>query len=317
MSHFLTHLVQRTLGEDSATVEPRPASRFESAAPAAPFAGTEAVAVDAAEHAAIGAPRGPRRRQGDNPPQAPADAGDSGTQLQALSLRLEELDNLLAGHRRSAPAARSPHMPSTARAGAGNAPGPAAWKEEGDGNAAPPAIGAAMSPARQSLAEPPERGLVAPAGPSQPERKVAAGHERDGRGKTPAAHENLRRGPGKGGIAIAPDLVSMASEAGPTRREQPPGERSEKRARGPAPAAAPRSVLAPQSARQSPMGHAAGRNGAVAETTPTINVTIGRIEVRAMPAPPPVVRKAARQGPAQPSAMSLDEYLRRRNGGTP
>ena len=45
--------------------------------------------------------------------------------------------------------------------------------------------------------------------------------------------------------------------------------------------------------------------------TPTINVTIGRIEVKALPpaatTPPP--RKPT------PSLMSLDEYMRRRNAG--
>jgi hypothetical protein len=44
---------------------------------------------------------------------------------------------------------------------------------------------------------------------------------------------------------------------------------------------------------------------------PTINVTIGRIEVRAAPAPSTAVR-AARPDPAKPS---LADYLRSRNGG--
>jgi hypothetical protein len=44
--------------------------------------------------------------------------------------------------------------------------------------------------------------------------------------------------------------------------------------------------------------------------TPTIQVTIGRIEVRATsPATPPSKPRAASP------AMSLDEYLRRRKGG--
>ncbi|HKP11590.1 MAG TPA: hypothetical protein VJZ91_05745 [Blastocatellia bacterium] len=48
-----------------------------------------------------------------------------------------------------------------------------------------------------------------------------------------------------------------------------------------------------------------------APQTPTINVTIGRIEVRAVTpaAAPPQPRKPA------PSLMSLDEYMRRRNAG--
>lgn len=43
---------------------------------------------------------------------------------------------------------------------------------------------------------------------------------------------------------------------------------------------------------------------------PTIQVTIGRIEVRAAPAPP-----AARPAPAAGPALSLDDYLRQRNRG--
>jgi hypothetical protein len=44
---------------------------------------------------------------------------------------------------------------------------------------------------------------------------------------------------------------------------------------------------------------------------PVIQVTIGRIEVRAVTPPAP-----ARSAPARPSpAPSLDEYLKRRNGG--
>jgi hypothetical protein len=43
--------------------------------------------------------------------------------------------------------------------------------------------------------------------------------------------------------------------------------------------------------------------------TPTIQVTIGQIEVRATPSPSPAKKPA----PSTP-IMSLDEYLRQRNG---
>jgi hypothetical protein len=42
-----------------------------------------------------------------------------------------------------------------------------------------------------------------------------------------------------------------------------------------------------------------------------INVTIGRIEIRATPAMSPPRRSAARAGPQ----LSLEDYLRSRNGG--
>ena len=48
----------------------------------------------------------------------------------------------------------------------------------------------------------------------------------------------------------------------------------------------------------------------IEKSTPTIHVTIGRIEVRATPAP---IQNQPR--PKAPDTMSLDEYLRRRNGG--
>lgn len=47
-----------------------------------------------------------------------------------------------------------------------------------------------------------------------------------------------------------------------------------------------------------------------AEVTPTINVTIGRVEVRATQAPAPAQRRAETAAPR----MSLDDYLRRRSG---
>jgi hypothetical protein len=47
-----------------------------------------------------------------------------------------------------------------------------------------------------------------------------------------------------------------------------------------------------------------------AEVTPTINVTIGRVEVRATQGPPPAPRRAETAAPR----MNLDDYLRRRNG---
>ncbi len=47
-----------------------------------------------------------------------------------------------------------------------------------------------------------------------------------------------------------------------------------------------------------------------AEATPTINVTIGRVEVRATQTPAPAERRAETAAPR----MSLDDYLRRRNG---
>jgi hypothetical protein len=156
-----------------------------------------------------------------------------------------------------------------------------------------------------------------PVAPSRREEKAPAIFKKDRRPETPAEGELSRPLPVQADIAIAPDLVSLNNKEASMRRSprQPrnSGENKEKKALTPAPAAlppTPASVLAPQSARRRTVP--SGRNRTVAETAPTINVTIGRIEVRAVPAPPPrppVVRKASRQAPAQPSAMSLDELL--------
>lgn len=55
---------------------------------------------------------------------------------------------------------------------------------------------------------------------------------------------------------------------------------------------------------------AARPTGEPATTTPTINVTIGRIEVRATPS-----ATAAKPAPTKSSTLSLDDYLRRRGQG--
>jgi len=59
-------------------------------------------------------------------------------------------------------------------------------------------------------------------------------------------------------------------------------------------------------------GQAAARDarGVRAEAPPTINVTIGRVEVRATQGPTPAPRRTETAAPR----MSLDDYLRRRNG---
>ncbi|HZD11185.1 MAG TPA: hypothetical protein VE553_07570 [Candidatus Binatia bacterium] len=341
MSHFLSHLVQRTLGDNKATVAPRPASRFESADPAVAVVNTEPIAADRpTEKVAIDAPGRTRRRQAGGSTQALADDGDSATQLQALSERLQEIDSLLANHRSSAAAARSQGTPSRARSREASAPDVGASNKESESGASPAEMGTSgrhrvarkhvipkshVREIEKSRSPAASEARMMPVAPSRREEKAPAIFKKDRRPETPAEGELSRPLPVQADIAIAPDLVSLNNKEASMRRSprQPrnSGENKEKKALTPAPAAlppTPASVLAPQSARRRTVP--SGRNRTVAETAPTINVTIGRIEVRAVPAPPPrppVVRKASRQAPAQPSAMSLDEYLRRRNGGTP
>jgi hypothetical protein len=51
-----------------------------------------------------------------------------------------------------------------------------------------------------------------------------------------------------------------------------------------------------------------------ADTTPTVHVTIGRIDIRATVAPPAAAPPARRVLPSRP-ALSLSDYLQRRQGG--
>jgi hypothetical protein len=55
----------------------------------------------------------------------------------------------------------------------------------------------------------------------------------------------------------------------------------------------------------------AGQERPVVRPEPVINVTIGRIEVRATPAP----QKPSPKPANRPPVMGLDEYLRRRSEG--
>ena len=111
------------------------------------------------------------------------------------------------------------------------------------------------------------------------------------------------RGAGRRGIDVRP--------AETARGERPAEERRE--ADAPVPAATPPSA-APSVVMVQPVVRSAPLPPAVAEAAeapaPVIEVSIGRIEVRATQAPasPAPVRRAQ-------SALSLDDYLRRRGGG--
>jgi hypothetical protein len=109
---------------------------------------------------------------------------------------------------------------------------------------------------------------------------------------------------------VHPDIPRVqTAESWPpvtTQREQSPRQRAHPMAPLPAiagPQATPRIEFAASAAVQSP----------ARELPPTIRVTIGRIEVRAVmpPSPPAPGSTSARPGPA----LSLDAYLQQRSGG--
>jgi hypothetical protein len=102
------------------------------------------------------------------------------------------------------------------------------------------------------------------------------------------------------------DLPAAAVSDGPRDRDQPPSadhvDRRRPRALGERPGT--------EVFRPSVTPAIALRDDRRAQTAeePTIQVTIGRVEIRATVAPTPVRKTTAR-----PPAMSLDEYLKRRN----
>jgi hypothetical protein len=73
--------------------------------------------------------------------------------------------------------------------------------------------------------------------------------------------------------------------------------------------AAPPVVVQPRMERR--RREPAAPETSISATRPTIQVTIGRVEVRAIPAPAPPGRRPH----PQPTVMTLDEYLKQRAGG--
>lgn len=107
---------------------------------------------------------------------------------------------------------------------------------------------------------------------------------------------------------VEPARTRETSRAREDEKDETRAERRERRERKDVPALVPRQPRPRRDARRD----AAARDeaGPRAEVTPTINVTIGRVEVRATQAAPASPRRANAAAPR----MGLDEYLRRRNG---
>ena len=90
----------------------------------------------------------------------------------------------------------------------------------------------------------------------------------------------------------------------------------DRRAPSDAPPVAPRTLLRPRLDAHLERGPQEPRVAATELSASNIRVAIGRIEVRATTPPPPPVLPARRTAPARPGpALSLDDYLKQRNGG--
>jgi hypothetical protein len=114
-------------------------------------------------------------------------------------------------------------------------------------------------------------------------------------------------------IAVPPAAARLEAPAPEPAAPASPGERSPQPESPPAPprlelkpilAPAPL-VGQPERPREAPVPPAV-------EPAPVVNITIGRIEVRAAP---PKTDALARKARSAPPVMSLEEYLKRRNGG--
>jgi hypothetical protein len=119
----------------------------------------------------------------------------------------------------------------------------------------------------------------------------------------------------------APEASATLKRIEPAHMHEPahthePARAAEGEAESPAPRST-RRVGQEQAAFAQPASRRGARQAAAreaarprAEAAPTINVTIGRVEVRATQAPTPAPRRAEASAPR----LSLDDYLRRRSG---
>jgi hypothetical protein len=104
------------------------------------------------------------------------------------------------------------------------------------------------------------------------------------------------------------------------RRENPPRERVRLAAQHqPAPRIVPppraRLEPAPVPEPRERIGRVAGEQNPASAPAPAIHVSIGRVEVRAVAAPPTPARNRPAPAASASPGVSLDEYLRRRDGG--
>jgi hypothetical protein len=320
VNDYLDSLVTRSLGVAQA-VQPRPVSLYE------PLPGLEALPSAQAEivqeRPARGEPAAdlaPRSQ----PAAAHLPAGPPGGGLGAEP----EIQGTGAALRQH-PAARAAPGPET--------PARGAWAALAERPPIAPAPGAQVrpSPLAEAAPSPPTRpspsrvGVFREAGPgAEPivaERRVAPSPSPTA-GTAEAAAQPLkpadtgaraaqgRRATRRAEIVAAPPALP-AGDAETTAQAAEPGSRTPPEVVAVRPVAAPPAGLIAQpqvkrAAAEMPSSRA--QPAARAESAPAIQVTIGRIEVRATP-PPPV---PAKQAPRLP-AMSLEEYLSQRKEGTP
>ena len=326
MSDFLGRLLARSLPampEAAATTEtapvalvrPRLASRFEPVSPGLPPFGEEGRDGEDLEGESFVRPG----REGDGGRSAPFEAGMGSTLAHAAG---EGRGWEAPAQEPALPAAPSPSLPrADARERAPAALPPAASPARA-GDTVAPRLETAPGGGALSRAAGEGRGGGVPAQePVRPAAPTPAVPRADARERGPAAlPEPVRPLPRQAGDAINPRLdphpgggaLSRAAGEGrgggiPVQVERLRTETVIRHETAPAPSTPPPPVLQPRIAAVEPFPSRRAEPAA----EPVIHVTIGRIEVKATPAP----KAPARERAAAPATAGLDEYLRQRARG--
>jgi hypothetical protein len=297
MSAFLDHLVARSLELPTAAaapvVRPRLASRFEPRLDPVTPAAAPPWEETAAEPAAPSAP--PRR------PPAERSAAVPETTFDEV--------------RRPAPRSSRPPPPQAGARGEsrGEDPEPspsflpAPSRREPGGERPAPTVRRAAAPVPPSLAVQEGRSRAEPTRAADQARRAPAAERPHPPAAPPAPEERPRVEPAIRRI----EVERVVTPVPPPAAAAPPPAASVPRGREPAASTPPPApaFLQPRVERLAPEPFSARRAEAAAE--PVIQVTIGRIEVRATPAP----KAPARERPAARPAVDLEEYLRQRAKG--
>ncbi|MEW7847656.1 hypothetical protein AB2N08_03050 [Massilia aurea] len=301
MERFLAHIVQRSLGGTPA-LAPRLAGRFEETRAAAGFAADadEAIAVvHAAPHGA-GAPAGAASHRQPVPEHATEHA--TAPASAPASAPAPAPAPALSPHARARPA--QPDRPAPL-AGAMAVP-------DAEAGAVAIAVASGM-PTIGSPAPRPPLSTTASPGALAAESAPAAKANPAPRPLASAAHPAPRADGGQVELARARPGSAEPAPGVPAAHGAPFLQTSARQPVPPSVPASPQGQRAPRFGALAEPPQRAAPPGAVpvaAQATPTVHVTIGRVELRA--AAPAAAAAPARAAPARPP-LSLGDYLQRRD----
>ena len=292
MASFLSHLVQRTRAT-SPTMMPRLAGVYESVRDAAAWrsdgAGHAADAPEPVSHASA-APRADATRA--TSMDVPVDAPQRGVPLEPLAMQADGRPPMSLQPQVHSPQRRAPH------ADVKPAPLAAGSREQGPQHAALPPLSGAPGPALPRIV-PPALRHDGPLAPARLPRPID---------ETNATQRNPSTTPGL--PPMRPDAGTRTAD-GDSPSSVVPAVDASPAARG----ARPQGMLVEPPPPRPAIAHGAAGDASLPIATralaaPTVHVTIGRIELRAA-TPAAAAPRAAASRPA----LSLNDYLSRRNAG--